>query len=221
MTSTADASTQPGSGAAVPPRAVRRRSRAATARSAASDRSTVALIGLVLLALGVLVTLLSLGVFGSARAGRPLIDPIALDALRAQALVAQIVALVVGLLLLVLGLRGVVRSLSPEPRPDLVLEHGRDTAISISSSAAADALGAQAGAVPGVSRARVRVVGTEAAPALRVTAWLDEDADVREVCRRLDEEVIGRARTSFGLSAVPVALRLELDTGAPDGPRVA
>ena len=55
---------------------LRRRSRSAVARSAAGDRWLVTLIGLILLAVGVGVALLSSGVFGSARAGRPLLDPI-------------------------------------------------------------------------------------------------------------------------------------------------
>ncbi|HVL85580.1 MAG TPA: alkaline shock response membrane anchor protein AmaP, partial [Pseudonocardia sp.] len=202
------------------PRALRKRSRAAAARSAAGERSTVALLGLVLLALGVLVTLLSLGVFGAARAGLPVVDPVVLDALRSQPVVARIAAIVAGLLLLVLGLLRVVRSLRPEPRPDLVLDPGPQTAISISSSAAADAVAAQAGTLPGVCRAKVRLVGTRTAPAARITVWLDEDADIREVCRRLDE-VLASARDCFGLAAMPVAVRLELDSGPGQNSRVA
>lgn len=202
------------------PGTLRKRSRSAVAPSVAGDRSLAIVIGLVLLALGALVALLSFAVFGAERAGLPVLDPVVLDALRSQALIAQIIALVVGLLLLVLGLRRVFASLRPEPRPDVVLEQGPGTAIHVRSSAAADAVAEQASSLPGVARAKARVVGTEGAPALRVTVWLTEDADVREVCRRLDEDILDGVRSSLGMEALPVAVRLELDTSG-DGPRVA
>ena len=41
------------------------------------------------------------------------------------------------------------------------------------------------GTLPGVARARARLVGSAAAPALRVTLWLADDADVRGVLARL------------------------------------
>jgi hypothetical protein len=205
---------------APPPARLRRRSRSALARSAAGDRSTVLLVGLGLLALGILVALLSFGVFGARRAGLPVLDPVVLGALRSQPLIARLVAIAVGLLLFVLGLMRAARSLRPEKRPDVVLDRGPETAILVSSSAAADAVAAQASALAGVARARARVVGTEEAPALRVTVRLDEDADVREVCRLLDEDVVDEVRRSLGLESLPVAVRLELESSG-DRPRVA
>jgi len=195
--------------------ALRRRARAAAARSAAADRTLAVLVGAVLLALGVLVALLAYGVFGAARAGRPLLDPIVVDALRAQPTVARLIALAAGLLLAVLGLVWAARSLRPESRPDLVLDGGPDTAIVVTASAAAEAVAGQAGALPGVRRARARLVGTEAAPALRLTLWLADDADVRDVLARLDAEVLATARDSLGLADLPAAVRLELETARP------
>lgn len=191
--------------------ALRRRSRSAVARSAAGDRSLVVVVGLVLLALGTLVALLSFGVFGAGRAGRPLLDPVVVDALRAQPLLARLVAIGVGLLLVVLGLVHATRSLRPERRPDVVLDRGPETAIQVDARAAAEAVAGQAEGLPGVARARARVVGTDAAPAVRVTVRLLEDADVAEVCRLLDEEVLDGLRTSLGIPQLPVAVRLELD----------
>jgi hypothetical protein len=207
-------------GSAPRPAALRKRARSAVARSAAGDRSLTVLIGLVLLAAGTLVALLSYGVFGTARSGRPLLDPMIVDVLRAQPLVARIVAIVVGLLLVVLGLVWAARSLRPERRPDLVLDGGRDTSIVISSAAAADAVAGEAAGLPGVGRARARLVGTQSAPAMRLTLWLADDADVRDVLARLDDQVLASARKSLGLAALPVAVRLELDAAAAP-PRVA
>jgi hypothetical protein len=131
-----------------------------------------------------------------------------------------VIAIVAGVLLLVLGLAWAARSLRPERRPDLVLDGGSDTSIVVTSTAVADAVAAQAVALPGVGRARARLVGTDAAPALRVVLWLTDDADVRAVLQRLETEVLDTARTSLGLTALPTAVRLELEP-TPSAPRVA
>jgi hypothetical protein len=205
--------------------ALRRRATAAIARSAAGERTLAVVTGLVLLAAGTLVTLLSYGYFGTARAGRPLLDPMIVDAVQAQPLVTRFAALACGLLLAVLGLVWAAHALRPERRPDLLLEGepldgGTDTSIVVSAAAAAEAMAAQAAELPGVGRARARLVGTEAAPAVRITLWLADDAAVRDVLARLHSEVLATARASLGLTDLPAAVRLELDHVQP-GPRVA
>ena len=199
---------------------LRRRARSAVARSAGGDRSRLVLLGLVLLTAGVLVALLGHGVLGADRAGRPLLDPVVVDLLRAEPLVARAVAIAAGVVLLVLGLTWTARSLRPERRPDLVLDRGPGTALTVSSAAAAEALATQAGALPGVGRTRARLVGSEEAPAVRLTLWLADDADVRDVLDRLADQVLASARESLGLAALPVAVRLEVEP-ATTGPRVA
>jgi hypothetical protein len=202
------------------PAGLRRRARAAVARSVVGDRWVIVLIGLVLLAVGTLVALLAYGVFGVGRASRPLLDPMIVDALRAQPLAARLIAIGVGLVLAVLGLVGAARSLRPEARPDVHLDGGPDTRIVVSSAAAAEAVGQQAGALPGVSRARARLVGPEHAPALRLTLWLADDVDVTAVLEALESWVLAPARDSLELATLPVAVRLELEAVAPP-PRVA
>lgn len=201
-------------------RRTRRRARAAVARSAAADRLLVLCIGLVLLAAGVGVTLLSYGVFGVARGGRPLLDPIAVATVAADPVLWRSAALVAGLLLAVFGLAWVARSVRPEPRPDMHLDGGRDTTILVSSAAFGEAVAGQAGALAGVARARARLVGSAAAPALRVTVWLTDDADVPAVLQRLHDEVVVTARAAFDLPALAVAVRLELERPRA-APRVA
>lgn len=221
-TTPVDMTKEPPAGSALPPvppappdSTLRKRSRSAVARSAARDRTLVIVIGLVLLAAGTLVALLSFGVFGAARASRPLLDPVVVDVMRAQPEVWRIVAIAVGLLLVVLGLVWAARSVRPERRPDLVVDGGPNTAIVVSSSAAADAVAAQAGGLPGVRRARARLVGGESTPALRVTVWLADDANVRDVLARLHDDVLVTARRSLGLDALPAAVRVELDSSPP------
>jgi hypothetical protein len=199
---------------------LRRRARAAVARSAAGDRSLVVLVGGLLLVAGTLVALLSYGVFGTGRSARPVLDPLILDALRGQPLAARLVAIGAGLVAAVLGVVMAARSLRPEPRPDLHLTGVPDTRIVIDSTAAAEAIGRQAATLPGVGRARARLVGAAHEPALRVTLWLADDADVRAVLAALEDQVLVAARESLELDALPVAVRLELDAVTPP-PRVA
>ena len=199
---------------------LRRRSRSAVARSATGDRWLLVLIGLVLLAVGVGVTLLYYGVFGSWRAARPLLDPIMVDTVATDLVLWRVIAIAVGIVLALLGLAWVARSVRPEPRPDVVLDGGPDTTILVSSGAAAEAVATQAATLPSVARARARTVGSTAAPALRVTLWLTDDADVRAVLHRLDAEVLATVCSALDLSALPMAVRLEVERPHP-APRVA
>ncbi|MBV9920363.1 MAG: alkaline shock response membrane anchor protein AmaP [Pseudonocardia sp.] len=199
---------------------MRRRSRSAVARSAGGDRWLTVLIGIVLLLVGLGVVLLSYGVFGEGRAGRPLLDPIAVDAVVAQPLLWRIVAIVGGIALAMFALAWAARSVRPEPRPDVVLNGGAEMTIRVSSAAAGEGVAGQAATLPGVARARARLVGSAAAPALRVTLWLADDADVRGVLARLRDEVLATARAALELPVLPVAVRLELERPQPT-PRVA
>ncbi|WP_433803596.1 alkaline shock response membrane anchor protein AmaP [Actinomycetospora sp. CA-084318] len=197
-----------------------RRSRAAVARSAAGDRTLVVLSGLVLLALGVLVVLLGAGVFGSNRAQRPLFDPVLTGWVSANVDASRWIAIAAGVVLLVLGLVWAVRSLRPEPRPDVVLSETPGERLTVDHSAIADAVRHDAEAIDGVSRARVRMVGTERRPALRMSLWLIEGTDVRDVWADIDGRVLARARQAFAVDALPTAVRLELDAAASRSPRV-
>ncbi|RZT85296.1 hypothetical protein EV383_2160 [Pseudonocardia sediminis] len=209
----ADAPTEnlpPRSGPA--PRKAGKTAQRAVARSAGGSRWGLTLLGLVLLAAGVLTILLILGVFGQNRPERPILDPMVLGVLNSQLLIARIVAIVVGVLLVVFGLIWTVRALRPESKPDLVIDGGPGTDIRVSSSAAANAVADGASALPGVGRARARMVGSSTAPAVRATVWVTDEADVAEICRRLDSEVLTEVRDSLGLRALPVAVRLELES---------
>ncbi len=196
------------------------RSRAAVARSTASDRTLVLLSGLVLLAVAVLVLLLGQGVFGVYRAQRPLIDPQISGWMTANATATRWIAVGIGIVLLVIGLIWAVRSLRPEPRPDVLLSEVPGQRLTVEHSAIADAVRSDAEAIDGVSRARVRLVGHERRPAMRMTLWLVEEADVRDVWAEVDGRVLARARQAFAVEVLPTAVRIELDAAASKTPRV-
>jgi len=183
----------------------------ALGRSTGTERTLTVLIGLLALLGGAAVLVVGAGWLGTYRANRSLVDPIALDWLVRNALAARIGAIVLGVLLLWLGLWWFFRSLRPEGRPDLEL----DDDLVVTSSAISDAVRLDAETIDGVGRARVRAVGDKENPALRITLWLVEGTDLKRVWEQLDLTVLARARESLGVDVLPTAVRIELDTTAP------
>ncbi|MFC5139333.1 alkaline shock response membrane anchor protein AmaP [Actinomycetospora rhizophila] len=198
-----------------------RRSRAAVARSAGGDRTLTTLLGLVLVAASVLALLVGYGVFGANRAARPVIDPIAVAWVSTHVTATRWILIGVGLLLFLIGIWWTLRSLRPEPRPDVSLSELPGERLTVEHAAICDAVRHDAETIDGVSRARVRLVGTAQKPALRIALTLVEGTDVRDVWADLDGRVLARAREAFAVSALPTAVRLELDaSSAPTPARV-
>ncbi|HSK58459.1 MAG TPA: alkaline shock response membrane anchor protein AmaP [Actinomycetospora sp.] len=178
-------------------------------------------LGLVLVAASVLALLVGFGVFGEFRAQRPLIDPIAVQWVTDHSDATFWIAVGIGVVLFVLGLWWTLHSLRPEPRPDVSLSEVPGERLTVEHAAICDAVRHDAETIDGVSRARVRLVGTPMRPALRIALTLVEGSDVRDVWAELDGRVLARAREAFSVSALPTAVRLELDaTSAPTPARV-
>lgn len=184
----------------------------ALSRSYAGERALTFLVGLPALLGGAFALVVGFGLLGEFRGRRPLLDPLALDWLGGHATPARIAAIVLGVLLFVLGLWWALRALRPEPRPDLDLDRTEGAELVVTAAAISGAVQADAEQLDGVSRARVRAVGSRTSPALRVTLWLHEGTDLKHVWAELDERVLTRARAALGLESLPVAVRLELDT---------
>ncbi|WP_410588997.1 alkaline shock response membrane anchor protein AmaP [Amycolatopsis sp. lyj-23] len=187
----------------------------ALSRSYTGERTLTFLVGLLAFAGGALALVVGFGGLGRFRGRRPLLDPIAVDWLGSHATPARIAAIVLGVLLFVLGLRWALRSLRPERRPDLDLDRTEGAELVVTAAAIAGAVQADAEQLDGVSRARVRAVGSRTSPALRITLWLHEGTDLKAVWSELDTRVLTRARDSLGLASLPTAVRVELDTSRP------
>ncbi|MBC6449497.1 alkaline shock response membrane anchor protein AmaP [Actinokineospora xionganensis] len=184
----------------------------AAARSYGGERALTMTTGLLLLLLGVGAALLGYGVFGQDRATRPVLDPEVLRTLVDWQLAARVGAIVLGLLLLVLGLRIVFATLRPEHHPDLALNPTRGHGVLVTATAITEAIATDAEQVPGVSKARATMVGDEDEPALRLSLWLEDGTDVKQVWREVDDTVLRQARESLGVDHLPTAVRLELNT---------
>ncbi len=187
----------------------------ATERAAGAQRALVGLLGLLGLAAGAVALVVSFGLLGADRADRPVLDPLAVDVVGSHQSLARVVAILAGVVLLILGLLWVARALHPGQRPNLVLDSSPEHHFEVSVSAIADALRADAEAIDGVSRARVRLAGTTATPVVALTLWLANAASISVVCHDLDTWVLTCARDSLGVESLTTAVRVELDSTTP------
>ncbi|MDI2031507.1 alkaline shock response membrane anchor protein AmaP [Saccharopolyspora sp. TS4A08] len=182
-------------------------------RSAAFERGAVVLLGVLSLLAGAAAIVVGSGALGVFRARRPLADPLLAQWLADHAQLAGVIGLVAGVVLFVIGLWWVVRALRPEQRPDVRLEHADAGDLNVTAGALANAVRTDAEQVSGVTRARVRMAGTDRSPSLRLTLSLKEGTNVRHVWEELDEKVLARARQALGRETLPTAIRLRLDRG--------
>lgn len=178
----------------------------AVARSYRAERGLTGLVGALALLAGASALVVGAGLLGRGRAGRPLLDPVAVDVITSWPVTSRLVAIGVGLLFLLAGVRLALRALRPERHPDLALTDE----LTVTSGALAEAIAADAERVDGVDRAKVTVVGDKDQPALRLSLWLADGCDVKAVWRELDDPVLSRARESLGVTSLPTAVRVEM-----------
>lgn len=184
-------------------------SASAVARSNGTERVLTGLLAVLAILGGVAVLVVGYGFLGDYRADRPLLDPIALGWMRDHLLATRISAVVLGAVLLLVGLVWFIQAIRTERHPDMRLDD-----VVVTRGALTDAIRRDAETVCGVSRVRASLVGRPTNPALRLTLWLREGTDIREVWQQLDEQVLSRARQTLEVEELPAAIRLELDARA-------
>ncbi len=175
------------------------------------DRTLTFLVGLAVFALAIAALTVGFGLLGQGRSQRPLLDPIALDWLATEPVLARIAAIALGVLLVVAGLWWFLHALLPERKPDLDLYRHDDGRLTVTATAIAAAVRADAEQIDGVSKATARTVGKVDRPALRLGIWLHEGADLKAIWRQLNDHVLSRARESLGVESLPTAVRIQLD----------
>lgn len=175
------------------------------------DRTLTFLVGLAIFATATAALIVGFGLLGQGRSQRPLLDPIALNWLATQPSTARITAIALGILLLVVGVWWFLHALLPERKPDLDLHRHDNGRLTVTATAIAAAVQADAEQIDGVSKATVRTVGKVDRPALRLGIWLHEGADLKAIWRQLNDHVLSRARESLGIETLPTAIRIKLD----------
>ncbi|MBE9373023.1 alkaline shock response membrane anchor protein AmaP [Saccharopolyspora sp. HNM0983] len=180
-------------------------------RGTGFERGVLTLVGVLALLAGIGGLAVGSGALGVFRSQRPVLDPMFAQWAQATPLVWLPVAIVGGLVLLVLGGWWVRRALRPEARPDVRLGNGEGGELTITAGALTEAVRRDAQEVTGVTKTRVRTVGSPRDPGLRLSLSLEEGTDVRQVWAELDDRVLSRARRALGREALRTSIRLHLD----------
>ncbi|CAN5374951.1 hypothetical protein BH20ACT5_BH20ACT5_02160 [soil metagenome] len=173
------------------------------------NRALVILVGLLLLAAGVLVLLLGFGVFGADRASLPVIDEATSEV--GGATWFWPVAGAVAVLLAVLCLLWLVGQLRVRRLSTVDVDHTAVGDTRLSAGTLTAAIRQEAEQVIGVSRARARMIKNEPRPDLHLTVWLSEPYDLGEVRRGLEDAVVAHARDALGADTLRTWLHLEVD----------
>ena len=172
-----------------------------------ANRSALAVIGLLLAVAGALGLVLSAGGFGARNADSAIVP----DRLRE---VAQDswwfwpAVLVLALVLAVLGWRWLIAQFHGDRRRHVdFTDNPREGTTTLDGPAVAHALADDVEDVPGVSGATVRLRGQHT-PRVDLVVELTRRADVAEVRRRLESEVVPRLREAMDDPALPVDIQL-------------
>jgi hypothetical protein len=183
-------------------------------RAARLNRFGLLVVGLLLLAGGGLALARSLGAWGSRS------DPLLTPALRSYpqdhgwfwyAVAAG------GIVLALLGLAWLFAQLKSERLRALSLsDSGESGTTRMPAAAVTAAVEQEAAALPGVTKAKARLLGTAAHPRLMLTVVYGTGADLAALRRHLTTEVLPHVRTSLERTALPAVVRLKMVPSAPE-----
>ena len=186
-------------------------------RSARGNRWGIALVGALLLVIGLMALAAGQGLFGSGAAGQALLGSPVLAVLGQQWVpyVAVAVAFVAGFLalrwLLSQGLNDTIGRLS--------LDKTEDGHVTMGENVVGGALEREVSDYPGVRRARAHLTESATDPRLRLALTLDEDADVTEVWQRVRTEALTNLRNALELDTVPAVVRMSMTAPAKNPSR--
>ncbi|QMU71928.1 alkaline shock response membrane anchor protein AmaP [Streptacidiphilus sp. P02-A3a] len=101
----------------------------------------------------------------------------------------------------------------PVPSPFADRTRGRRSGTLVRGNALARAVGTDVAQLPGVSAARVRLLGHAARPKAGMALRLTPGTGAAEALRSLGQGPVARARASTGLTALPVEVRIRAENG--------
>lgn len=181
------------------------------------NRWIVSLIGLLLLAAGAYGLLRGLRAFGDAQAEDSLRTPWIADFLADNDEWLWAAVAIIALLVAVGAALWLRAQLSPSPALSelAVAPGGGPGTTRLDTAAVNEAVARDIEGDPDVNNARVRIVPTGNAIGLDVRATVADHGDVHAVRRRIEQEVMGRARAALGRPDLGATVRLKLgDPGA-------
>jgi hypothetical protein len=173
------------------------------------NRFLLFLIGLVALAGGVVILLLSVRVFGDKRADQPMLraDTRAF-ADRNAGWFWTAIGIGAGILAL-LALRWLLAQAATKRVGSLNLEPDRSQGHTrLSTGALSEAVEDEVERIRGVSRASARVMGKASDPLLRLDVKVGDDGDLGYIRSRIEQDTVPHARQAIGVDGMPVWVRL-------------
>jgi hypothetical protein len=177
-------------------------------RADTPNRIVLAVVGLLLLAGAGAGLAAGSGVWGSAAAHRPVLDPALRDVAERHSWLWAAVA-AAGLVVAGLACRRLIAGLHTDRIRVLELESDpRTGTTTIPASALTDAVAAEISGYRGVRRATARAIGSAARPRVVLHVDLADRASIGEVRRRIDDDAIAHLRTALGDDGLPVELEL-------------
>ncbi|WP_236242499.1 alkaline shock response membrane anchor protein AmaP [Streptomyces sp. CC228A] len=175
-----------------------------------ANRIALALIGLVLLAGGVLALLYGWGVLGQGGPSEPLLTPGERRYAASSSWVWPLIGLA-GALAAVLGLLAAVAQLRPDGVRSLPLEADRSRgATTLSADAVTDALEEEIESYGGVQRATARLTRSSHYPHLVLRVTLAAEAEVRTALERIQSEALPHLRDFLDQPELPARVRLHV-----------
>lgn len=180
--------------------------------SGAGDRTLVAMVGLVALAVGGYGLARSLGAFGTTQANKALLGVELRQALADNAGWVGGMATFVALVLAWAGARWLRRQLlgSSSTLRQVRVASGAEGHTSVEAGALAEAIVGDLQAAAHVRAGRARLVGHERAPGLELSVDLAVTADPQAVRRHVEDHVLPRARAALERDDLAATLRLRL-----------
>jgi hypothetical protein len=182
-----------------------------------TNRAVLALLGLLLLALGVSGILLGAGTFGDRAAHQHLLDNNVSRFIGEHGSWVWPAAAVAAVIIALLCLRWLFTILFSTARIGDIAVRGDRSAgrTTLTSTALGDALSSEIETYRGVHSARTHLEGNPADPRLAVTVNTDQDADLAALRQRIETNALAHARHALDDPVLPVRLDITITKQRP------
>ncbi len=174
------------------------------------NTTILSLLALLLFGLGAYGLARGYGAFGDGRRTDPILGDDVRTFVSRNANWFWPVAAAASLLVAWLGLRWLIAQIHSPAVSRLRVQADGPGSTEIEASSATDALAADIGAYPGVRGARARMADAHSSPEVDLTLDVDDDADLADLRRRVDEHALPRFRAALDLPKLPVRVHLRL-----------
>jgi len=186
---------------------------ASPAKASTVDRvntTVLSILALVLLGIGAYGLARGYGAFGDDRRTASVLSDDVRDFVSRNTNWFWPVAAAASLLVAWLGLRWLMAQIHRPAVSRLRVQADGPGATEVVASGAAAALAADIGAYPGVRGVRAHMADAHPSPEVDITLDVDDDADLADLRRRVDEHALARFKSALDLPELPTRVHLRL-----------